>query len=112
MYNMIKLVGGDNVIPFWLVIDYHSLITEACKIPLSDYAFTIPSPVTENVVHSAKALLEWMQQHKESAVFNNKLLLSLKECTNKARSATGKFHSDQTWIAYHFLQTSDVYVCV
>ena len=60
---------------------------------------------------NAKALLEWMEHHNESAVFENKLLSSLKECTDKARSATGKFNCDRIWTAYHFLRTSDMYVC-
>jgi len=52
-----------------------------------------------------------MEYHKESAVFENKLLSSLKECINKARSTTGKFNCDHIWTAYHFLWTSDMYVC-
>ena len=52
-----------------------------------------------------------MEHNKEYAVFENKLLTSLQECTDKARTTSGKFHCDPIWTAYHFLRTSDVYVC-
>ena len=51
-----------------------------------------------------------MEHNKEYAVFE-KLLTSLQECTDKARTTSGKFHCDRIWTAYHFLRTSDVYVC-
>ena len=44
-------------------------------------------------------------------MFKNKLLSSLKECIDKARSTTGKLHRDRIWSGYHFLRTSDNYVC-
>ena len=56
---------------YWFVVDNHSLIAEACKVLIADDAFMIPSPVAENAVQNAKALLEWMEQHKESAIFDN-----------------------------------------
>ena len=95
----------------WFVIGDHSFIAEACKALIADDAFTVPSPAAENAVLNAKALLKWLEHHKECAVFEKKLLTSLQECADKARTAGGKFHCDRIWTAYHFLRTSDVYMC-
>ena len=89
-----------------------SLLAEACKILLADDAFKIPSPVAEQALWNAKALLEWVDRHQESAIiFEKKVTSSLQGCIDKASSKTGKFHSDRIWTAYHSLRTSDVYVC-
>ena len=89
-----------------------SSLGEACKVLLADDAFSIPSPVAAHVLENAKALLEWIEQHKESAkIFEMKVESSLQECVDKAVTTTGKLHSDRIWTAYHSLRTSDVYVC-
>ena len=51
---------------------------EACKFLLADNAFKIPSPVAEQALQNAKALLEWVEQHQETAIiFEKKVTLSL-----------------------------------
>ena len=49
-----------------------SLLAEACKILLADDAFKIPSPVAEQALQNANALLEWVEQHQESAILFEK----------------------------------------
>ena len=61
---------------------------------------------------TASALAVWTTEHKDSAtIFEQKLVVKLQECVDKAHVASGKMHSDRIWTAYHTLRTSDVYVC-
>ena len=61
-----------------------SLLAEVCKILLADDAFKAPSPVAEQALQIASTLLEWVEQHQESAIlFENKVTLSLQGCIDK-----------------------------
>ena len=89
----------------------HSIPAEASKALITDDAFGIPSPVAAHALQNAEALLVWVEQnHEAAAIFEKKVVSSVQNCVDQARSASGKFHSDRIWTAYHSLRTSDVYV--
>ena len=79
---------------------------------LKDESFKIGTAAADFAVKTASALAMWITEHKDSAtIFEQKLVVKLQECVDKARVASGKMHSDRIWTAYHTLHTSDVYVC-
>ena len=85
---------------------------EACDAILKDESFRIGTPAADFAMKTASALSTWITEHKDSAkIFEQKLVVKLQECVDKALAASGKMHSDRIWTAYHTLRTSDVYVC-